>query len=129
MDHTQLVGMTALMVGVTLTLVQNSRLSVTVNHIERRMRDSHHILMELDAYYNMEENAEVADLHDVEQEQIEELMQNVELDRRIQRIKEEFARKTPPKAPLEPAIPLHPDVYNLDAKKIPDTSYMVEYVE
>lgn len=78
---------------------------------------------------------EVADGHDhTETPHIEpthSLEQNIELNERVARLKDDIARiqQSLPKAKPAPALPLHPDVYNLPADDVPDTSHMVEYVK
>lgn len=95
-------------------------------------------------YFPFDEEEYVSDTHPHEEvadghahtetphiEPTHSLEQNVALNERVARLKDDLSRiqHSLPRVKPAPALPLHPDVYNLPADDVPDTSHTVEYVK
>lgn len=75
------------------------------------------------------ESSEEKDVADVELAMEHEIEENIRLNERVARLKEDIADRHVNTYTPQPPIPLHPDVYNIPDAKLPDTDHMVEYAE
>lgn len=75
------------------------------------------------------ESSEEKDVADVELAMEREIEENIALNERVARLKEEIADRHVNTYTPQPPLTLHPDVYNIPDAKLPDTDHMVEYAE